>query len=804
VNKLEKLLKEPLRKENPLIYHLDVAAMYPYIILTNRLQPTAIVSEEMCAACDFNRPENNWFVQQQQQQQLSHFLTLSSFLFSKRNMAWTWRGEYLPANRSEYDLIRLQLESEKFPDPKNKEKMLGYYELSPEAQQEKLKTRLKDYSKKVYKVTYETTEEERQSTVCMRENPFYVDTVKAFRDRRYIYKGKLKEAQRNLERVVKENAGAANVQEAEKLVVLYDSLQLAHKCILNSFYGYVMRRGARWYSMEMAGAVTYTGALIITKAREMVESVGRPLELDTDGIWCILPASFPENFKLKSTDPKTPAYTMSFLCTVLNRLVGQEFTNHQYQTFDPESKTYKTHSECSIFFEVDGPYRAMILPAAKEEGKKIKKRYAVFNQSGSLAELKGFEVKRRGELKMIKSFQSQLFQKFLEGKTLQESYQSVATLANSYLDIIDTKGENLADSELLDLLTESSSMSKKLEDYGKSKSNAITTAKRLGEFLGDQMVKEKGLACAYIVSSKPEGAPINERAIPVAIFQADEITRKKYIRKWTKNQGISQVDIRDILDWDHYRERIGSVIQKIITIPATFQKVENPVPRMPLPDWLQKLVNESKGNQKQKKIDRIFQKTSKEQAIEDIENYGKKVMPVKDSPICTVHKRSRKSFEGQKSEGEDEDGDQDEEEEEDEFMTWLRNQKKKWKIQLENRKNGKKLSKSKNLFTNMANVIAASGWQIIQIRETGSPGVLKLFVLIQQQLYPITVQVPRLFYINSRDPIPSLTKANQVLPRSKPKYNLYQYRMAESDFKSNAKVDQSNSFLLLFSFFFIS
>lgn len=24
-------------------------------------------------------------------------------------------------------------------------------------------------------------------------------------------------------------------------------LQLAHKCILNSFYGYVMRKGARWY-----------------------------------------------------------------------------------------------------------------------------------------------------------------------------------------------------------------------------------------------------------------------------------------------------------------------------------------------------------------------------------------------------------------------------------------------------------------------------------------------------------------------------------------------------------------------------
>jgi DNA polymerase elongation subunit (family B) len=52
-------------------------------------------------------------------------------------------------------------------------------------------------------------------------------------------------------------------------LVLYESLQLAHKCILNSFYGYVMRKGARWFSMEMAGIVCYTGANIITKAREV-------------------------------------------------------------------------------------------------------------------------------------------------------------------------------------------------------------------------------------------------------------------------------------------------------------------------------------------------------------------------------------------------------------------------------------------------------------------------------------------------------------------------------------------------------
>lgn len=63
------------------------------------------------------------------------------------------------------------------------------------------------------------------------------------------------------------------VKAANARAVLYDSLQLAHKCILNSFYGYVMRKGSRWHSMEMAGIVCYTGATIITRSREIVEQV---------------------------------------------------------------------------------------------------------------------------------------------------------------------------------------------------------------------------------------------------------------------------------------------------------------------------------------------------------------------------------------------------------------------------------------------------------------------------------------------------------------------------------------------------
>lgn len=178
----------------------------------------------------------------------------------------------------------------------------------------------------------------------------------------------------------------------------------------------------------------------------------------------------------------------------------KDFTNDQYQTLNPVTHQYETREECSIFFELDGPYRAMILPAAKEEGKKLKKRYAVFNMNGTLAELKGFEVKRRGELKLIKAFQSQIFEKFLEGKNLEECYQAAASVATDWLDVIQTKGESIEDHELLELLTQSTSMSKQLEEYGSRKSSAITAARRLAEFLGDQRVKDKGLTCAFIIS----------------------------------------------------------------------------------------------------------------------------------------------------------------------------------------------------------------------------------------------------------------------------------------------------------------
>ncbi|CAB0040429.1 unnamed protein product [Trichogramma brassicae] len=587
--KLAALRAQPLRTEKPIIYHLDVGAMYPNIILTNRLQPYAMVDESACAACDYNKPGAQ----------------------CQRNMEWMWRGEYLKATAGEYQRTQQQLETEKFPPLQPGGRQRAFHELSKQEQAAIEKKRLSDYCKRTYKKVKETKTEERTQTVCQRENSFYVDTVRAFRDRRYEYKGLTKRAKAQLDQA-KANKDAAAVKSANSRVVLYDSLQLAHKCILNSFYGYVMRKGSRWFSMEMGGIVCYTGAHIIMKAREIVEQVGRPLELDTDGIWCILPASFPDNFIVKTTNPKKSKLVVSYPNAMLNFMVKDQFTNDQYhELVDPANRGYKIRSENSIFFEVDGPYLAMVLPAAKEEGRKLKKRYAVFNFDGSLAELKGFEVKRRGELRLIKLFQSQVFESFLKGGTLEECYAEVATIANYWLDILFKKGAHVTDTELFDLISENKSMSKKLDEYGAQKSTSISTAKRLAEFLGDEMVKDAGLACKYIISRKPLGAPVTERAVPLAIFQSEPSVTRHYLRRWLKDPSIQEIEIRDILDWQYYIERLGSTIQKIITIPAALQGISNPVPRVPHPDWLHKKMLEKTDGRKQRKITDVFQRIEK-------------------------------------------------------------------------------------------------------------------------------------------------------------------------------------------------
>ena len=147
-------------------------------------------------------------------------------------------------------------------------------------------------------------------------------------------------------------------------------------------------------------------------------------------------------------------------------------------------------------------------------------------------------MKRRGELELIKQFQSQVFEHFLDGSTLVDCYDSVADIANHWIDILDTRGESLDTDELVDLISENRNMSRQLEDYGDQKGTSQTTARRLGEFLGAEIIKDKGLNCKFIISQLPHGAPVTERAVPTAIWKAEPAVMKHYLRRWLKGKKV--------------------------------------------------------------------------------------------------------------------------------------------------------------------------------------------------------------------------------------------------------------------------
>lgn len=516
----------------------------------------------------------------------------------------------------------------------------------------------------------------------------------------------------------------------------------------------------------------------------------------------MLPATFPENVVFTLKNGKKMA--VSYPCIMLNHLVHAKFTNHQYQELaDPKTFRYETHSDNSIFFEVDGPYKAMILPTSLEEDKNLKKRYAVFNHDGSLAELKGFEVKRRGELKLIKIFQTQLFKVFLEGTDLESTYGSVARIANRWLDVLDQRGSTMADEELIDLICENKSMTKTLEEYGAQKSTSITTAKRLAEFLGEQMIKDKGLNCKYIISAKPKNTPVTERAVPVAIFSAEDSTKRYFLRKWLKDDP-QDIDIRNVIDWSYYTERLGSVIQKLITIPAALQGVpKNPVERVPHPEWLHKRLAVKNDRLKQKKMTDLFERRALNAM--DINLLDRKIpAPTDMEDMIEEQTRTQKPVDKKRKAQEAKPAvsdpyaalPKDVPSIEDDYSEWLKFQKQKWKIQKQARARRRQLFGEKQntgtdalttYFRNQAEQLFMDTWQILQLREGDGPGEVRAFVLLGQKIHTMNIKVPRVMYLNLKaDDLPNVDipdcqveKVNHTLPNGHPSVHLFQLTMPE-------------------------
>lgn len=150
----------------------------------------------------------------------------------------------------------------------------------------------------------------------------------------------------------------------------------------------------------------------------------------------------------------------------------------------------------------------------------------------------------------------------------------------------------------MDYIGESRVLSKDINEYDSQKGVAITAGKRMAEYLGADQMKGGGINCNYIITKKPHDTPVNERSIPILIFESSIEIRRKYLKIWLRESKLSDDDmsLQNLVDWDYYIDRLSKTIQKLLVIPAASQRVPNPIPDVRPPDWLcKKLREENSG-----------------------------------------------------------------------------------------------------------------------------------------------------------------------------------------------------------------
>jgi len=326
------------------------------------------------------------------------------------------------------------------------------------------------------------------------------------------------------------------------------------------------------------------------------------------------------------------------------------------------------------------------------------------------------------------------------------------------------------------------------------------------------MVKDKGLACKFIISAKPMGAPVTERAVPVAIFSAEENIKRLYLRRWLKDNGLVNPDLRSILDWEYYIERLGSVVQKLITIPAAMQKVANPVPRIAHPDWLHRRILKTTEKFRQNKMTDFFgkkdvtegqtqegQEVTQNSEVMDIEDTNVERAAPKKFRIAAVRRKPTR----QQTPGEDlEDGPIPNPAQH--YPSFVKAMRSRWRKQRELRMGrvGAKAGSVSNGPSTAINVPSMfksikvrtrNCWDIVQIRPSSTPGRFILWLSIDSDLVSIPIRIPRMFYIHMKVPREDMflkaqqqggyqyqyEKVTRNLPHGLPCVNLYKITVRE-------------------------
>jgi DNA polymerase epsilon subunit 1 len=300
-------------------------------------------------------------------------------------------------------------------------------------------------------------------------------------------------------------------------------------------------------------------------------------------------------------------------------------------------------------------------------------------------------------------------------------------------------------------------------------------------------------------------------------------------------------DVRDIVDWAYYKERLGNAIQKIITIPAAMQRVPNPVPRVRHPDWLHKRVAEKDDTHKQAKVDALFAAArgraaadpeaaaalrakraaaaANAAAVGDLEDFGGPAAG-RRSPAtgCAAAVGIASSLEvtpgtaaaaqAPEAPGEAalEAADGPAPSRQEAFTGWLAAKKAGWRRSRAERKRQREASGGgegrrqrpraaaaagvDGMFQQQAAAAAGSAWQLVAVAPTREPGVYKAWAVINGRMHAIPLRIPRTFYVDASlapghpgvEGLGPLVR--RTLPGGAEPHYTYQVSMAEADYRA--------------------
>lgn len=222
----------------------------------------------------------------------------------------------------------------------------------------------------------------------------------------------------------------------------------AFKITMNSFYGAIANPTCRFFSMELANAITQTSRATILSTIKLIEDWGyEVIYSDTDSIFV--------NTKCEKTNDALK--------------IGKKIEKDVNKHITTELKNKFGVTSC-IELEFEKTYKKFLMPSSRDSREGAKKRYAGLKIVGdnTKIDIVGMEYVRRDWTKLAKNLQWTLLEMLFNDKKIDEIKKHIKTY-------VDDLKKNKYDEDLI----YSKSLNKPIEAYTKTTPPHVKAAKKM-------------------------------------------------------------------------------------------------------------------------------------------------------------------------------------------------------------------------------------------------------------------------------------------------------------------------------------